>query len=85
MTEKLIYIFFFLDFDKTAPMLFYCLVSVGKKRKLTKVALTYTAERVRMDATLFFPIEVSNTRENYRNKLKFEIWAFQGKVEYEIP
>ena len=66
-------------------MFFYCLVSVGEKRRMTKIAYSDTPKRVRVDSTMYFNAEVSDFRENKRNKFKIEIWAFQEpEVHYII-
>jgi len=58
-------------------MFFYCLVFVGDKRRMTKVVFSDTPKRIRIDSTMYFNLEISDFRENRRNNVKFEVWAFQ--------
>jgi hypothetical protein len=46
-------------FDRSLPMFFYLLVTIGNVRRLTNVAITDDNNRVRIDSLMHFSIRVS--------------------------
>ncbi|CAG7731013.1 unnamed protein product [Allacma fusca] len=65
------------SYEASAPLFFYCVITIGKIRRVTKHVQSASPRRVRMDTVTLFSCELSEWRENYRNKMKIEIWTFQ--------